>query len=265
MSADRRAGRDASVVSVLARFLDDEGLGAGTLRAGEVIEAFVSVGLGEHRSSTKGTYRSVLRRLARVEAPRSAPGYRGSVAPAPYLAEDRAELYSIARAQPRAWRRHSALCLLGLGIGAGLRRSEIVAAVGTDVVFSPPTVSVRVGGARERLVAVNDHEAGLVSALATISGGGYLFHPEEADRSYKNFVNDFCRQLVCDPGAPRLSVSRCRSSYICDHLATGTRLSLLLEQAGIEDVESLVRYTGHVEGSPRSKAALRHLLAGEGP
>ena len=118
---------------------------------------------------------------------------------------------------------------------------------------------------RERLVAVNDHEAGLVSALATISGGGYLFHPEEADRSYKNFVNDFCRQLVCDPGAPRLSVSRCRSSYICDHLATGTRLSLLLEQAGIEDVESLVRYTGHVEGSPRSKAALRHLLAGEGP
>ncbi len=117
---------------------------------------------------------------------------------------------------------------------------------------------------RERLVAVNDHEAGLVSVLATISGGGYLFHPEEADRTYKNFVNDFCRQLVCDPGAPRLSVSRCRSSYICDHLATGTRLQVLLEQAGIEDVESLVRYTGHVEGSPRSKAGLRHLLAAEG-
>ena len=136
MSADRRAGRERSVVSVLARFLEDEGLGGAPVLTGGVIEAFVSVGLGSHRSSTKGTYRSVLRRLASIEAPKAAPGYRGSLAPAPYRAEDRAELYSIARTQPRAWRRHSALCLLALGIGAGLRQSEIVAALGTDVVCS---------------------------------------------------------------------------------------------------------------------------------
>ena len=253
------------MVSVLARFLDDEGLGAAPLRAGEVIEAFVSVGLGSHRSSTKGTYRSVLRRLARIEAPKSAPGYRGSIAPAPYLAEDRAELYSIARAQPRAWRRHSALCLLGLGIGAGLRRSEIVAALGTDVVFSPPTVSVRVG-ASARAARRGQRPRGRAGLGARHDlGRGLPFPPRTGGPHLQELRQRLLPQLVCDPGAPRLSVSRCRSSYICDHLATGTPLSLLLEQAGIEDVESLLRYTGHVKGAPRSKAGLRHLLGVERP
>jgi len=263
MSADRRAGRERSVVSVLARFCQDEGLGGSPVLIGDVIEAFVSLGLDSHRPSTKGTYRSVLRRLASIEASKPAAGYRGSIAPAPYSQQERAELYSIAQSQPRPWRRHSALALLALGIGAGLRQSEIIAARSTDVVVSARAVSVRVGQARERLVAVNANEARLLSALARGAGERYLFHPEPARRTYKNFVNDFCRQLVTAPGAPRLSVSRCRSSFICDHLASRTPLRVLLEQAGIEEVESLGRYTRHVEGAPRSKAGLRHLLAGE--
>ena len=129
--------------------------------------------------------------------------------------------------------------------GPGLRQSEIVAAQGSDVVVSPPTVSVHVGGARERLVAVNDHEAGLVSALTTISGGGYLFHPEQADRSSPNFVNDFCLNLVADPEAVCVAL---RASYVCDHLVTGTPLLGILAHAGIEEVESLLHYSGQVKG-----------------
>jgi hypothetical protein len=92
-----------------------------------------------------------------------------------------------------------------------------------------------------------------------------LFHRQATDRSYYNFVNDFCRQLVCDPAAPKLSANRCRSSFICDHLAAGTPLSVLLEMSGVKEVESLLRYARHVEGAPRSKAALRRLLASERP
>src|SRR5438094_677365 len=81
--------------------------------------------------------------------------------------------------------------------------------------------------------------------------------PGPADRGYKNFVNDFARYLVCDPGAPRLSVSRARSSFICDHLAAGTAIKTLLAITGIIEAESLARYARHVPGVSSSKAALR--------
>jgi hypothetical protein len=78
-------------------------------------------------------------------------------------------------------------------------------------------------------------------------------------------VNDFCRQLVADPAAVKLSANRCRSSFICDHLAAGTPLSVLLEMSGIKEVESLLRYAVHVKDAPHSKAALRRQLATEHP
>jgi hypothetical protein len=100
--------------------------------------------------------------------------------------------------------------------------------------------------------------------LVAAGRGDELFHPEEAVRSYPNFVNDFCRQLVRDPGDAPLSANRCRASFICDHLAQGADLSVLLEVAGIKEVESLLRYARHVDGAPASKAALRAVLATEG-
>ena len=51
-------------------------------------------------------------------------------------------------------------------------------------------------------------------------------------------------------------MSRCRSSFICDHLAAGTPLRELLAITGICQAESLARYARHVDGAP-PKAALR--------
>jgi hypothetical protein len=107
--------------------------------------------------------------------------------------------------------------------------------------------------------------AELLAQVARDTPGEHLFHPQEADRSYPNFVNDFCRQLVADPAAVKLSANRCRSSFICDHLAAGTPLSVLLEMSGIKEVESLLRYAVHVKDAPHSKAALRRQLATEHP
>jgi hypothetical protein len=87
-----------------------------------------------------------------------------------------------------------------------------------------------------------------------------LFHPEDADRSYPNFINDFARNLVSDPGSPKLKSSRCRSSFICDHLASKTPLPSVLEQAGICEVESLLRYARYVSTAAQSKAALREQM-----
>ena len=83
-----------------------------------------------------------------------------------------------------------------------------------------------------------------------------MFRPGPADRGYKNFVTGFAGSLVADPAAPRLSVSRCRSTFICGHLAAGTPVPVLLAITGIREAESLARYARHVDGAP-SKAVLR--------
>ncbi len=51
-------------------------------------------------------------------------------------------------------------------------------------------------------------------------------------------------------------MGRCRSSFICDHLAAGTPVGEMLAVTGICQAESLARYARHAGGAP-SKAVLR--------
>jgi integrase len=261
VAVDRRARREHSVLRGLNRFCEREGLGASVLVA-EVIEAYLCSGLEGRAPSTKGTYHSALRHLAHLDAPKGAPRFSGAPAPAPYSMSERAELYSIASSQRRPWRVRSALALLAFGLGAGLCGAELVAAKGRDVTRLGDVVLLKVRGPRARTLHVNGHEAKLALELAA-TRSVYLFHPHEADRSYPNFVNDFCRGLVADPSSTKFSAPRARSSFICDHLSAGTALSSLLGATGIVEVESLLRFSVHVVGAPESKAGLRALLASE--
>jgi hypothetical protein len=94
------------------------------------------------------------------------------------------------------------------------------------------------------------------AGLAAGAGHAHLFRPGPADRDYKNFVTNFARTLSADPAAPRLTAGRCRSSFICGHLAAGTPPGELLAITGVCQAESLARYSRHVDGAP-AKAALR--------
>ena len=75
-----------------------------------------------------------------------------------------------------------------------------------------------------------------------------MFRPGPAGRSYKNFVTNFARGLAADPAAPRLSLRRARAAFICDHLAAGTPVGVLLAITGIAEAGSLARYARHVAG-----------------
>lgn len=253
--------REAIVAHRLGCFCSDQGLGGQTTRA-EVVEAFVALGLAGRASSTRGTYRSVLRALSAAPRPALATRFSGSPASRPYCAGERAELFSMAGPQRSAWRRSSALAMVSLGIGAGLRAGELAGLRGTDVVLGPATVTVRAGADKARLVVVGGAYGEVISALGATAGDEHLFCPGPADRSYHNFVNNFARTLVAGPGAPALCSGRCRSSSICDHLEAGTALAELMAPAGIAQVESLLRYARHVDGAPSSKAELRARLAG---
>lgn len=257
MPESRSERRARNVLAGLGRFGDDQGLGAAD--ALELIEAFCARGDVAWRSSTRGTYRSVLRQVSGSPGPGLA--HAGAQAATSYSAQERSELWSMVSSQRTRSRRHSALALVALGLGAGLRPREIISARASDVRRRSGKVFVAVSGHDRRRVAVAPLNAAVLVELAKGVGEGFVFHPEPADRSYPNFINVFCHKLVRDPDAPLLCTRRLRSSFICDHLAHATRLSVLLEQAGIKEVESLLRYCRYVEGAPQSKAALRMKLA----
>ena len=245
----------------LSRFADARGVPAGRefLLDYDVIEAFCVAGLPGRASSTRGTYRSALYRLA--ETANGLPGQRptpfpGASAPAPYSPAERAELAALAAAQRDAAKRSSALALVVFGIGAGLRPGELVALRGSDVTRHSRRVSVHVSGSAARVVPVTPGYAGRAAGLAAAAGNAHLFRPGPASRGYKNFVTNFARTLAADPAAPRLTLGRCRSSFICGHLAAGTPVGELLAITGICQAESLARYARHVDGAP-AKAALR--------
>jgi hypothetical protein len=243
----------------LERFCQRQGLPLGQLGT-EVAEAFVVAGLAGRASWTKGTYRSALRRAAGAAGPARATPFSGSPARAPYSSQEKAELLAVAASQRTPWRRASALALLALGLGAGLRPGELAEVTGDDVGARGGRVNVRMGATRT--VPVEGPYAGILAQQAQ-AGPGYLFCPGGADRSYYNFVNNFCYRLEADPAAPRLCVGRARSSFICGHLGAGTPLGELLYISGICEVESLLRYARHVPGAPGSKAELRKRLCSE--
>jgi len=257
------AGRvTAPALRGLARFADTRGVPAG----GEfwldydVIEAFCVAGLRDRASSTRGTYRSALYRLA--EAARGPAGQRatpfaGAKAPPPYSPAERAELAAVAAAQRDLAKRASALALVVFGIGAGLRPGELVALRGGDITRRGRQVMVYVSGPPARVVPVALACAGRAWELARRAGSDFVFRPGPAERSYKNFVTNFARGLAADPAAPALSMRRARSTFICGHLAAGTPVGVLLAVTGIAEAGSLARYARYVASVSCSKGALR--------
>jgi integrase len=245
----------------LWRFAEPRGVPAGRefLLDYDVIEAFCVAGLAGRASSTRGTYRSALYRLAIIF--NGPPGQRptpfaGAEAPAPYSPAERAELAAAAAAQRGPAKRSSALAMIVFGIGAGLRPGELVTLRGGDVARHGRQVRVHITGPAARAAPVTSRYARRAAELARGAGSGFVFRPGPAERGYKNFVTNFARNLAADPAAPRLSMGRARSTFICGHLAAGTPLGELLAITGIREAESLARYARHV-GSAPSKAALR--------
>jgi integrase len=246
----------------LARFADSRGVPAGRelLLDHDVIEAFCVAGLAGRACSARGTCRSALCRLAAaVHGPagqRPTP-FAGAKAPLPYSPAERAELAAVAAARRDPVARASALALVVLGIGAGLRPGELVALRGDDVSRRGRQVMVRVSGPSARVVPVTAGHAGRAWQLARSAGSDFVFRPGPAGRSCKNFASNFTRDLAADPAAPRLSLRRARSAFACGHLAAGTPVGVLLEVTGIAEAGSLARYARHVAGVSSSKGVLR--------
>jgi integrase len=258
----RRQPVTATALRGLSRFAETRGVPAGRefLLDYDVIEAFCVAGLAGRASSTRGTYRSALYRLA--AGANGPPGQRptpfpGARPPPPYSPAERAGPAAVAAAQRDAVKRASALAMVVSGAGAGLRPGELAALRGSGVTRHGRQVVVYVSGPAARVVPVTAGYAGRARQLARRAGSGFVFRPGPAGRGYKNFVTNFARGLAADPAAPQLSMRRARSTFICGHLAAGTPVPVLLAITGIAEAGSLARYARHVSGVSSSKGALR--------
>ena len=178
----RSRAMTALVLRRLSRFADTRGVPAGRefLLDYDVIEAFCVTGLRGRASSTRGTYRSALYRLAEAAhgpAGQRATPFAGAKAPAPYSPAERAELAALAAAQRDPAKRSSALALVVFGIGAGLRPGELVALRGGDVFRHGRQVMVQVRGPAARVVPVASRYAGRAGELARRAGTRHRVPP----------------------------------------------------------------------------------------
>ncbi|HUX04279.1 MAG TPA: hypothetical protein VMV53_05160 [Acidimicrobiales bacterium] len=247
--------RDASVLRRFEDFCALEGLGPAPRALGDaaVIEAFLELGCRGLAAHSLGTYRATLGRLSGARAAGSFPA---SLAPAPYGSAEVVALWSMAHHQRSARRVDDAIVAVATLLGAGLRPGELAVLDATDVRRRRGQVSVTVRGPYPRDVAVLEPFAVELVESAT-RRNGYLFRPGVSVRTTKNLVNDRCARLVRDGDEVRLTSGRARATFICSHLRSGTTLDELCALAGLRELESLLRYARHVEGAPRSKAALR--------
>lgn len=171
--------------------------------------------------------------------------FRGSIAAKPYSQRERSELISIAQSQDKAWRRSSALAMIALSIGAGCRACELRYVKGRDLAKDGEAIVIG-----DRTVPISSPWDKIASSIER-EEHEFLFHPGAPGRNSKNFVNGFASDLVRDPNSPRFQITRARSSFICDLFKNASPIEEILVMAGINEVESLIRYVHLLNGAPK--------------
>jgi len=151
-------------------------------------------------------------------------------AKAPYSPAEIDGFLALADAQPTAERRMRAAGLVCLGAGAGLIRSDLRDARGSDVTARSGGVVVTVRGARPRTVPVLARYHARLLAAARSAGGGLICGG--ADPGRRNLTNPLVTSLDGEGGLPRLDTSRLRATWLAG-CAELLGLATFMHAAGI--------------------------------
>jgi integrase len=185
------------------------------------------------------TLRTNLRFLARKVVPHLEPADKPlprERAKAPYTAAEIDGYLALAAAQPTTARAMRTTALVCLGAGAGLIRSDLRQARGTDVIARSRGVIVQVRGRKPRAVPVlaRYHQPLLQAAAFAsehlLTGG--------TDPARGNITNPLARSLAGGTGLPRLDTSRLRATWLADTAAL-IGLPAFLQAAGISCCQRL--------------------------
>ena len=148
----------------------------------------------------------------------------------PYSAAEISGFLALADAQPTAERRMRTAGLVCLGAGAGLIRSDLRDARGTDIACRSGGVIVRVRGLRPRTVPVLARYHARLLATARFAGTGLICGG--ADPGRRNLTSPLVAALDGGGGLPRLDTSRLRATWLAD-VAELLGLATFMAAAGI--------------------------------
>jgi integrase len=203
-----------------------------------VIERFAAHAPGLSGAARR-TLRTNLRFLARCVVPHldpcDAPLPRGR-AKKPYSSSEIDGYLALADAQPATARRMRATALVCLGAGAGLIRSDLRQARGSDVTQRSGGVIVEVRGARPRAVPVLARYQPRLLEAAAFAGGQFLTGGHKPERG--NITNPLTASLAGGTGLPPLDTSRLRATWLAQTAAL-IGLPALLHAAGISCCQQL--------------------------
>ena len=161
---------------------------------------------------------------------------------------------ALAGAQPTQAPAMRATALVCLGAGAGLIRSDLRNARGTDVTSRSGGVVVEVRGARPRAVPVLARYQPRLLEAAAFAGENFLTGGEKPERG--NITNPLTRSLAGGTGLPPLDTSRLRATWLAETAAL-IGLPAFMHAAGISCCQRLGDITAGLDpGTEQDAVAL---------
>src|SRR5262249_35379091 len=213
--------------------------------------------------AARRTLRTRLRFIARQVVPHLDPAAAPlprERAKKPYTAREIAGYLALAGAQPTPARRSRASALVCLGAGAGLIRSDLRNARGTDIVRRSGGGIVDVRGRSPRAVGVLARYHAPLLEAAAFAGGNFLTGGTEPERG--NITNPLTRSLAGGGGLPALDTSRLRATWLAD-VAQLIGLPAFMRAAGITCSQRLRDIIAGLD--PGTQAGARTPLRGSTP
>jgi hypothetical protein len=231
----------------------------GVLLHPSVIERFTA-----HAPGLSGTARRTLRANLRFIARQVVPHLDPADAPLPrerakkpYTRAEIDGYLALAGAQPTTARAMRASALVCLGAGAGLIRSDLRNARGTDVTARSGGVVVQVRGRAPRAVPVLARYQSRLLEAAAFAGEQFLTGGDKPERG--NITNPLTRSLAGGGGLPPLDTSRLRATWLAETAAL-IGLATFMHAAGISCCQRLSDITAGLE--PGTEAGAVALLGG---
>jgi hypothetical protein len=216
----------------------------------------------------RASTRSMLLRVSEALAP-DAPGaprrpLPATVGKAPYTSAEVLAIRGWASAQTTRRKTLDATAVCACGLGAGLRRDEVVTLRPADVIVDDLGVALSVSGPDARIVAVTadwEEEVAAVAQAALEDGADWLVTPGRRSTDGR-LVANLIRN--CHPATPRPDLQRMRSTWIVRHLTAGTLPAALVPAAGVDGLFSLARYLVYVPAVDPAESRRLLRLDGEG-
>lgn len=181
-------------------------------------------------------------------------------APVPYSDAQARWLLECAGMQRTPVRARGLGTTVALGLGAGLRSSEMIRVLGSDVtVRSPHLLVTTAGGERPRIVPVLDRYGPLLAELARNAGSEPLFRAQPIPRV--EFVAHLLHRCEIPEPLQPVTVARLRATWAVATLSA-VPMPTFLRLAGyidIEQIRGLLPYVPAAVGRRMTRAELEHI------